>query len=214
METRQIEKYPNYSIREDGEVISYKRNPAGAILKCGLTNSGYRKVTLFNSEGPRTVSIHRLMSEVYSDKLEPPTEVCNNIDHKDENKLNNHYSNLRWCTSSQNRKYHIANNPDKFTGPKKYYKPVDLITKEHNKLEAAKKRSEKDGLEKGIRISVNGVTYNAVRQAARHILECEAALGITKNVETIRKELQLYAKGKRPSWTMYGKYKIGDWFPS
>ncbi len=56
---------------------------------------------------------------------------------------------------------------------------------------------------KGNKVCVNGKEYATVGEAATMIAnECD------KNKQTIRKEIQRYVQGKRPSWLMYGKYLI------
>lgn len=52
-------------------------------------------------------------------------------------------------------------------------------------------------------VKVNGVTFNSISSAAKHIAFLEG-----KNVDNIRRELRRYLNGQRPSWTMYGKYLI------
>lgn len=213
MELRKIIGYEDYSVYENGEIVSYKRNPAGTSLVAGVAKSGYRTVTLSNKNGPKTISVHRIVADNYSDKLIDPTEGQVEIDHIDENKLNNHYSNLRWCTSKENRKYHLDNNPHKKSKKSKgisTYKPVDPIVKKQNKDAASKRMSELLGKEVGNSIIVDGVSYDAVRQAARYIVECEVKNGVIRNIETIRKELKRFVQGKRSAWDMYGRYSIGS----
>ncbi len=210
MELRKVIGYEDYSIYENGEIVSYKRNAAGTSLVAGVAKSGYRTVTLSNRNGPKTISVHRLVAENYADKLTDPIEGQVEIDHIDENKLNNHHSNLRWCTGKENKRYHLDNNPHKKSKGISTYKPVDPAVKKQNKDAASKRRSELLGKEFGNFILVDGVSYDAVRQAARHIVECEYKNGISRNIETVRKELKRFTQGKRVVWDMYGRYSIGS----
>lgn len=206
MEIRKIKNYEDYSIREDGKVISYKRNPAGQELKCTPNNAGYRTVTLKNDKGVKTITVNRLVITTFEDKVLPPLDEQLQIDHKDENKLNNHYSNLRWCTGKQNVKYYYENNPPKGTS----YVPVNPVIKQQNLQKRSVEASIRLGKKLGTSIIVDGKIYDAVRQAARYILESEQKIGNIKNIETIRKELKKFTQGKRQAWKMYGRYSIGS----
>lgn len=54
-------------------------------------------------------SIHRLVAEVYCEGYDPKLDV----NHIDGNKLNNHYTNLEWCTRSHNIQHAYDNNLSK-----------------------------------------------------------------------------------------------------
>lgn len=81
-----------YSVTEDGQIFSHKSN---RFLKGDLSRSGYLRVRL--SEDDRQ-SIHRIVANTYLEKVEGKDI----INHKDGNKTNNHYTNLEWCTPSEN----------------------------------------------------------------------------------------------------------------
>lgn len=86
-----------YLICEDGKVWSEFTN---VYLKPSLTN-GYLHVVLIINDCRKTINIHRLVAECY-------VENTNNyltVNHKDGNKLNNHYTNLEWCTTKHNTKH-------------------------------------------------------------------------------------------------------------
>jgi hypothetical protein len=91
-----------YLITDDGQVWStYSKR----WIKPVQNNFGYIyyafRVTeheLFSHHSPR-FSVHRMVALTYIG--EPPTPK-HEIDHIDGNKGNNHYSNLRWCTHSEN----------------------------------------------------------------------------------------------------------------
>lgn len=210
MELRKIIGYEDYSVFENGDIVSYKRNPAGLTLAAGAARSGYRTVTLSNKNGPATMSVHRIVAENYSDKIVEPLEGQTQIDHIDENKLNNHYSNLRWCTSKENVEYHLDNNPHKRSKGISSYTPVDPVIKKQNIAALSKHRSELLGKEFGVAVLVDGVHYDALRQAARYIVDCEDKNGVSRNIDTVRKELKRYIQGKRPAWKMYDKYSVGS----
>lgn len=93
-----IKKYPDYTIYEDGRIWSDKTNK---FLKVAHSSQGYTTVELFNEEGSRRLSVHRLVAEAF---IPNPNEFpC--VNHIDECKDNNHVENLEWCTAKYNINY-------------------------------------------------------------------------------------------------------------
>ena len=87
--------FPNYSISEDGEI----RNSKGKIIKGEISNNGYRRVSLSNNDVKhKKMSVHRLVAETYI----PNPYNYPEVNHKNENKLDNHVSNLEWCSTLDN----------------------------------------------------------------------------------------------------------------
>lgn len=87
-----------YEISEYGDI----KNKKGNILSKHIRNGYYACQLNKNGKG-KTISIHRLVALNF---LEKPNSVDKNtINHIDGNKLNNHYSNLEWVTSSENCKH-------------------------------------------------------------------------------------------------------------
>jgi hypothetical protein len=90
-----------YSITEDGEVFSHPKKYGFGwhkerIMKLSEQN-GYLAVRL----GRGNVNfkyVHQLVALTFLEKIEGKDFV----NHKDGNKKNNHYSNLEWCTNSEN----------------------------------------------------------------------------------------------------------------
>ena len=89
-----MQLYKEYYVTPCGKVWSYKSNK---WLKAHLGKSGYYFV-MINSK-PK--NIHRLVAECW---LENP-ENLSQVNHKDENKVNNKLSNLEWCTALYNINY-------------------------------------------------------------------------------------------------------------
>jgi len=58
-------------------------------------------------------------------------------------------------------------------------------------------------------ITVDGIVFPSAYSAAKHIVEEEEKLGNHRTHNTISKELRRFIAGKRPSWSMYGLYRIG-----
>ena len=73
----------------------------GKLIKPSLINSGYYIVSLCKNKHYRKYLVHRLVAEAFLGHSILETQV----NHKDENKLNNNLSNLEWCTPSYNLKF-------------------------------------------------------------------------------------------------------------
>ncbi len=92
-----IENYENYSVSDFGNV---RNDQTGRILKGSFDKKGYNLVGL-KLNGKRTIyKIHRLVATYFCENENKYEQV----DHKDNNKINNHYKNLRWVTPSQNNR--------------------------------------------------------------------------------------------------------------
>ena len=102
IEWRFIEGYNNeYKISENGIVVSlfYRRTEALVPLRPGLSSSGYLTVVLRQKSRP----IHELVAESF---------ICCRpygliVNHKDGNKLNNHWTNLEWTTYRGNARHSL-----------------------------------------------------------------------------------------------------------
>lgn len=87
-----------YEVSDQGRVRSLPRaTTSGRILKQGYTNMGYLFVSLSN--GKRTSrGVHRLMGLAFL----PNPDDLPQVRHLDDDKNNNHLSNLAWGTTSHN----------------------------------------------------------------------------------------------------------------
>ena len=87
-----------YKISNHGEVWSERKQ---RLLKKGKSATGYYKVVLYKNKKHKNFDIHRLVAiNFINNPLEKP---C--VNHMDENKTNNHYSNLEWCTYKENNNH-------------------------------------------------------------------------------------------------------------
>jgi len=79
-----------YSVSIDGQI---KKN--GILMKGATDTAGYRQV----SQHGRLKMVHRIVASRFLPQ--PISDDCE-IDHIDRDKTNNHASNLRWCSVSDN----------------------------------------------------------------------------------------------------------------
>ena len=109
-EWRDVVGYEGYfTINEFGEVKSTSRivkrskdskwfYKEGKIIKPFISNVGYKRIALRNGVEQKKYSVHRLVAEAFL----PKEEGRDFVNHKDKNKLNNHYSNLEWVSMTEN----------------------------------------------------------------------------------------------------------------
>ena len=92
-----------YQVSNLGRVKSlhYRHSNTHTILKTHIYRGGYIRVALSKDGKTKLYHIHRLVAEAF---IENPDNLPE-INHKDENKLNNEASNLEWCTHRENSNY-------------------------------------------------------------------------------------------------------------
>lgn len=83
-----------YEIEEDGTLYGYN----GRKLADVLSNRGYIRNSLSTEKGQKNFLRHRLVAMAFIDNPENKPE----INHINEDKLNNHVENLEWCTRVEN----------------------------------------------------------------------------------------------------------------
>ena len=99
-------KFPRYTVSDTGVVFrdgkALKSHDRGKVTKKNPSRYQAVNISIYDSNGKFAKQIkyyvHRLVAETF---IENPNNLSD-IDHKDENKENNHVSNLRWCTRAQN----------------------------------------------------------------------------------------------------------------
>lgn len=83
-----------YEVSINGEI----RNIEGKILKTFIINSGYESISLYKNGIKKNLLVHRLVAREFCDGYSAELEV----DHINNNRLDNRAINLRWITRSGN----------------------------------------------------------------------------------------------------------------
>ena len=94
----QLKNCNDYFITNYGRLYS---NITNTYLKGNIHRNGYLYIVIRINNKNVTVKPHRLVAEYFISN--PNNYKC--VNHKDENKLNNHYTNLEWCNHSYNNSY-------------------------------------------------------------------------------------------------------------
>lgn len=88
-----------YEISCFGRIKSLAKNgKKERMLKSSSNGQGYRHVVLCKNDIKKTIDIHRLVASAFV----PNPEGKIQINHIDGVKGNNFYSNIEWCTQSEN----------------------------------------------------------------------------------------------------------------
>lgn len=84
-----------------GKKEGFRQNFKGKLLTPIKTIYGYLRVNLCNDDGRKAKFVHRLVCTAFL----PNPDNLPQINHKDENPLNNNVENLEWCTGKYNCNY-------------------------------------------------------------------------------------------------------------
>jgi hypothetical protein len=147
---KEIKDFDGYFVSSDGTVWcnlgkgyrgknSKRERVKPYPLKPRETKNGYMRVYMRQTSTNKRVDryIHRLVAEAFI----PNPDELPVVNHKDENPLNNHVSNLEWCTQKYNINYGTA----KQRAAQKIKKPVYCVELDKT-FESGKAAAEELGI--------------------------------------------------------------------
>ena len=91
---KKIEGFENYSVSDFGNV---RNDKTGRILKPAL-HDGYFRIRLRNDKKAYALFVHRLVLLAF----QPNPRKEDQVDHIDNDRINNNITNLRWASIKQN----------------------------------------------------------------------------------------------------------------
>lgn len=100
---RDVQGYEGlYEVSNLGEVRSLPRaTTSGKTLTPNNSGKGYLQVALYKNGKSKRLLVHRLVAQAFV----PNPLNLSSVNHKDENKKNNRFDNLEWCTPQYNLSY-------------------------------------------------------------------------------------------------------------
>jgi hypothetical protein len=94
----ELDDFPGYFVSDTGALM----NSRGKVLKLRADKDGYLRTNLYKEvngvKQVNTVRVHRLVAQTFI----PNPDNYPVVDHIDRDTTNNHVSNLRWATVSEN----------------------------------------------------------------------------------------------------------------
>ena len=101
---KDIEGYEGrYQVSNFGNVksLNYKHTGEEKIMQSCKDKIGYLHIKLFMNGKPKMYKVHRLVAQAFI----PNSNNYPQVNHKDENKINNNVNNLEWCTAKYNSNF-------------------------------------------------------------------------------------------------------------
>lgn len=115
----QIKDYDNYFINNYGTVYNKRLKE----LRKDKTKGGYLRVTLYKNGKPKHFLIHRLVAQAFI----PNPKNLPEVNHIDNNPVNNRVENLAWCTAKENSRWSKSKPVVMYYPNKKYGKTFSCI---------------------------------------------------------------------------------------
>ena len=132
-EWRQISEFPDYKVSERGDVMRVNGGQ-GAVLGKILTwhtqtATGYANVRLRKDGASVGVNVHKLVSRAFLGAMPEGLQVR----HLDGCKLNNHFSNLKYGTASENAQDKVSHGRSMY-GVRNSHAKIDFETAEQIRM--------------------------------------------------------------------------------
>jgi len=127
-----IQSFESYCISNFGRVLSYTQKKP-KILSPQTDAMGYSHYRLYNKTETDEVNVqlfkgHRLVGMYFVPKPKTDPGIILEINHRDGDKSNNHFSNLEWVTRSANLRHAIATGlKHKFHTQSPNRRPVEIF---------------------------------------------------------------------------------------
>jgi len=165
------------------------------------TSSGYARFHLHNGGVVKHFYAHRLVAYFFLEKNNKSKTVVNHID---ENKMNNHYSNLEWCTYSQNSLHSMGKKVCKID------KDTGTILRTYNSGTCAAKALGKTHGQKKISDCCNTTGKSAYGFTWKFLETVINEMVIDEYIKITKKELIEHRKGTLVSYiTHTGQLRCG-----
>jgi len=134
-----IEGFEKYEVSNLGKVRNIK---SGRVLKPKLNKYGYLTHCLYGHDKKKFRLLHRIIATAFIDNPDEKPQV----NHIDENKLNNDLSNLEWCTVRENI---IHGTRTKRAAEKRFKKVIQLDLNDNvlNEFESIRQAEQKTGID-------------------------------------------------------------------
>lgn len=156
-ETYEISNYGTVKRLASGKKGA-KHNTVIGYPQGSLTKKGYRAYKLYNLKGDKLQSIpaHRLVAKAFL----PNPDNLPQVNHIDGDKLNNHVSNLEWCSNRFNYDHAVSNclidNRGEKSGQNKYPETIIRLAHKTKGEMSASKFAARYGLSTSYTKSIRG----------------------------------------------------------
>lgn len=95
-----IDGFPDYLVTSKGRVLSLKHGKLEEKRQF-TSGQGYKRIEISKNGNNFKFQVHRLVAQAFI----PNPDNKPQVNHIDENKINNHVSNLEWMTAKENTNY-------------------------------------------------------------------------------------------------------------
>lgn len=149
-----------YEINEFGVV---RDKYTKLVKKFSIKDNGYAVYTFWINGKSKQEYVHRLVAITF---LQNPNKLPQ-VNHKDEDKLNNHISNLEWCDAQYNNTYGTARQRSVETHRKNgTYEKAKLRWVEHNPSKTNPKIKGKNSYAK--EVVCDGMVFDCIKSCAEY----------------------------------------------